>query len=218
VAAPPGVSNTFWELLLSEKLRDAVVLDVGTGTGKVALALAPLCRSVVGIDKEHDVIDEATRAADHRGLRNAEFLVIDADGASIEYRSLLDEPPSLVTAHLFLSDALVEKGARALVSGGALVLLGFHVDQWQETGRASRFAYDEPRMRQLVEHAGLRVEHLSVERDVQKFGSLEEALAAAIGLQERWKSDGRWVRYLKFLEEGGRTLTRSSLIVKARKP
>jgi hypothetical protein len=52
---------------------------------------------------------------------------------------------------------------------------------------------------------------------VQRFDSVEAALAAAIGLQERWKADGRWFHYMRFLEEGGRTLTRSHLIVKARK-
>jgi len=56
-----------------------------------------------------------------------------------------------------------------------------------------------------------------VEREVRRFGSLEEALAAAIGLQERWRADGRWFRYVRFLEEGGRTLTRSHLIVKGRR-
>jgi hypothetical protein len=61
------------------------------------------------------------------------------------------------------------------------------------------------------------VEHLAVEREVQEFGSVEEALAGAIGLQEKWRSDGRWFRYIKFLEEGGRTLTHSHLIVKARR-
>ena len=60
------------------------------------------------------------------------------------------------------------------------------------------------------------VEHLSVERHVREFRSLEEALAAAVGLQERWRADGRWFRYIRFLEEGGRTLTQSHLIAKAR--
>ena len=45
-----------------------------------------------------------------------------------------------------------------------------------------------------------------------------DQFAAAIGFSERWKSDGRWFRYIKFLEEGGRTLTRSHLVVKARRP
>ena len=51
----------------------------------------------------------------------------------------------------------------------------------------------------------------------RSFASVEEGLAAAVGLQDRWKSDGRWHRYLRYLEEGGRTLTRSHLIVKAEK-
>src|SRR6266704_3631050 len=69
----------------------------------------------------------------------------------------------------------------------------------------------------IAERAGFAIEHLSVERDVQAFGSVEEALAASIGLEEKWRADGRWFRYIKFLEDGGRTLTRAHLHVKARK-
>ena len=97
-------------------------------------------------------------------------------------------------------------------------MVAFHVDQWQETGKVSRFAYDEARMRTALERAGLAVETLEVEREVQRFASVEEALAAAVGLEERWRADGRWFRYIDFLEEGGRTLTRSHLIAKARRP
>ncbi len=56
-----------------------------------------------------------------------------------------------------------------------------------------------------------------MEREVQRFASVEEALAAAVGLEERWRADGRWFRYIAFLESGGRTLTRSHLLVKARR-
>jgi ubiquinone/menaquinone biosynthesis C-methylase UbiE len=212
---PAGINSTFWNLLVSETLADATVLDIGTGSGRVALAVAPLCQRVVGVDRETEPIEEARRRAAAAGIRNAEFVVADAD--SVDYGALVPEAPRVVTAHQFLSDPLVEKSARVLLPGGALVMVGFHVDQWKETGRASRFAYDEERMRRLLESNGFVVEHLSVEREVQTFGSVEEALAAAIALQEKWKSDGRWFRYIKFLEDGGRTLTRSQLIVKARR-
>jgi len=215
VSPPPGVSASFWDLVLAEPLRESVVLDVGTGSGRVALGLAPLCKYVVGIDRERDAIEEARKKAEGAGIGNVEFVVADAD--SVDYAALVSEAPAVVTAHLFVSDQLVERSARVLAPGGALVVLGFHVDQWKETGRASRFAYDEEHMRRVLDTHGFGVEHLSVERDVQRFGSVEEALAAAIGLSERWKSDGRWVRYIKFLEEGGRTLTRSHLVVKARR-
>jgi hypothetical protein len=97
-------------------------------------------------------------------------------------------------------------------------MVAFHVDQWKETGKVSRFAYDEARLRASLERAGLRVEALEVEAEVQRFGSVEEALAAAVGLEERWRADGRWFRYITFLEQGGRTLTRSHLLAKARRP
>jgi ubiquinone/menaquinone biosynthesis C-methylase UbiE len=212
---PAGVSAAFWRLVLEEPLADRVVLDVGTGTGRIALALAPRCRLVVGVDREGELVEEARRRAAALGLGNASFVVADADVD--DYRDLVPEPPALVTAHLFMSDALVERAARVLPPGGALAIVSFHADQWRETGRPSRFAYDEERMRRALTTHGLAVEHLEVERDVQTFASVEEALAAAIGLQERWKADGRWFRYIRFLEEGGRTLTRSHLVVRARR-
>ena len=212
---PAGVSPVFWGLVLDEPLRDAVVLDIATGNGRIALGVAPLCKRVIGVDREGDLVGEATRRARAAGIENASFLVADVD--TVDYRSLVDEAPALVTAHLFLSDGFVERSARVLPACGALALSGFHVDQWKETGRPSRFAYDETRMRAALAAHGFGVEHLEVERHVQTFGSVEEALAAAIGLEEKWQSDGRWFRYIKFLEEGGRTLTRSHLIVKARR-
>jgi ubiquinone/menaquinone biosynthesis C-methylase UbiE len=212
---PDGVSPAFWKLVIEEPLREEVVLDVGTGTGRIALAVAPFCRFVVGIDREPEPIEEARRRAAAAGLANVEFVVADAD--AVEYGPLVSEAPRLVSAHLFMSDALVERAARVLPPRSALAVVSFHVDQWRETGRPSRFAYDEDRMRRVLDAHGFAVEHLEVECSVQTFESVEEALARAIGLQERWKSDGRWFRYIKFLEEGGRTLPHSHLIVKARR-
>lgn len=217
--APAGVSPAFWALLLAERLHDATVLDVGTGTGRLALALAPLCARVVGIDRDGEAIEEASRRAQARGLANAEFLTLDAE-APEDYRALAGrgQGPDLVTAHLCVSDRIIENSSRSLASGGALAFVAFHVDQWRETGRRSRFAYDENRIARVLADCGLAAEHVEVEREVRHFDSVEAALAAAIGLQERWKSDGRWFHYMRFLEEGGRTLTRSHVLVKARKP
>jgi len=58
---------------------------------------------------------------------------------------------------------------------------------------------------------------IEVEREVTRFASVEEGLAAAVGLEDKWRVDGRWFRYVAFLEAGGRTLTRAHLLVKARR-
>jgi SAM-dependent methyltransferase len=207
-----GVSPRFLDLLAREPLADLRVLDVGCGSGRLTLAMAPAARFVTGLDRDAGALDEARRRAAAAGLANVEFH--EADVESVSY-----EPwrPELVTAHLCASDAIVERAAAALGRGRCLAMVAFHVDQWKETGRVSRFAYDETRMRTALETVGFAVEALEVEQQVQRFGSVEEGLAAAVGLEDRWRADGRWFRYIAFLERGGRTLTRSHLLVKARR-
>ncbi len=207
-----GMNAVFWQLLTSESLTGLTVLDVGTGAGRVALALAPHCRQVVGIDHDAKLLDDARRRAAGLTQMNVEFVAGDAE--AMEYASFA---PDVVVAHLCMSDAIAERAGRALAAGRVFAFVAFHADQWRETGRRSRFAYDEDQARNLLARTGFTIEHLEVDRDVQTFSSLEEGLAAAIGLEEKWRSDGRWVRYLKFLEKGGRTLTRSHLVVKARR-
>lgn len=211
-ASLAGISRRFLALIEDEGLAGKRILDVGCGWGRLSLALAPVARWVVGLDREPAAIAEARQRASQSGLDNVEFHAADVDRE--EYDRFV---PDLVVSHLFASDAMVERAARALAPGGCLALVAFHVDQWRETGKVSRFAYDETRMERLLAGAGFKSEVIEVDRDERRFAAVEEGLAAAVGLEDRWKADGRWHRYLAFLEAGGRTLTRSHLIVKARK-
>lgn len=214
-----GINPAFLALLKAERLASMTVLDVGTGRGRLALALAPHCRRVVGIDIDATAINEARRRAVAADFRNVEFLVADAE--QMDFVCLMPGSvtmrPDMVVAHLYLSKALVEKSSTALGSGGVLGFVGFHADQWRETGRRSRFAWDEDAIRDLLEECDFRTDHLEVDTEVTTFGSVEEALAAVVTCEDRWRQDGRWFRYVEYLERGGRQLTRSHLIVKARR-
>jgi SAM-dependent methyltransferase len=206
------VSPAWWAGVVAEPLLRATILDVGTGRGRLALGLAPRARHVVGVDRDVAAIEDARRRAAALGIANVEFVVADAE--MTEYAVF---EPDMVVAHLCMSDEIAARAARALRPGGVFAFVAVHADQWAETGRRSRFAYDEAQVRGLLDRLGFVVEQAAVERDVRTFGSLEEALAAVIGLQERWRSDGRWFRYIRYLEDGGRALTRASLLVKARR-
>jgi len=203
-----GLSPAFLALLAGEDLAGLTVLDVGTGRGRLAMALAPRCRRVVGVDLDRIAIEQARGGA----AANVEFVVADAEAT--EYGVWA---PDAVVAHLCMSDAIIERAGRALSPGRIVAFAAFHTDQWRETGRRSRFAYDEAHARDALGAAGFAVEHVSIEREVREFASVEEGLAAAVALEEKWKADGRWFHYIKFLEDGGRTLTRSHLHVKARR-
>jgi len=207
-----GISPAFLKLLADERLAGLTVLDVGTGRGRLALALAPRCDRVIGIDRDESALAAARQASAAAGLRNIEFVAVDVEAG--EY---LGFAPDVVAAHLCMSTAIAERAGRALARGAPFAFVAFHADQWRETGRRSRFAWSEDEAASILAAAGFSLEHLSVERDVQEFSGVEQALAAAIGLEEKWRADGRWFRYIKFLEDGGRTLTRAHLHVKARK-
>ena len=53
--------------------EDDVVLDLGTGTGAIALALAPDAKRIVGRDVSEGMLEQARRKADERGVETLEF-------------------------------------------------------------------------------------------------------------------------------------------------
>jgi SAM-dependent methyltransferase len=208
-----SLSPRFLALLEAEGLEGKRALDVGCGAGRVTLWLAPRVKHAVGLDRDPRALADARRLAGEAGFTNVEF-----HEADVEREEYARWQPDLVTAYLCASDAIVELAGRALAPGQCLAMVAFHVDQWRETGKVSRFAYDESRMERVLRASGFLPEVIEVESDVLRFASVEEGLAAAVGLEDKWRSDGRWFRYIAFLEEGGRTLTRAHLIVKARRP
>jgi SAM-dependent methyltransferase len=210
---PDSLSRPLLDLIRSEGLAERAILDVGCGWGRLTLALAPEAGRLLGIDRDEKAIARARKLAEERALTNVEFRVEDAE--AIDYRDL--GAFDMVVANLCMSDAIIERAALVLAPGRCLTFACFHTDQWKETGKVSPFAYDRPRLEAELNKNGFRVEAMEIERDVIEFVSMEEALWATEGLKLKWEADGRWANYVAYLEQGGRQLTRSHLIVKARK-
>ena len=63
---------------LVRPLRGDLALDVATGTGNTAFALAPLVRRVVGLDLTREMLDVARRITSERKIENVDWVIGDA--------------------------------------------------------------------------------------------------------------------------------------------
>ena len=59
------------------------VLDIGTGEGRLARVIAPMARSVVGLDPDANAIGDARREARRRHLQNVRFAVAAAQDLGV---------------------------------------------------------------------------------------------------------------------------------------
>jgi SAM-dependent methyltransferase len=119
----PGLPDSFFDRLERHvPLDGAIVLDLGTGPGPTALAMARRGARVTGVDISPQQIDAAQRSARQQELdERTEFLVRPA-----EKTELPDESFDLVTASQcwvwFDQDTVLREVSRVLRAGGILVV------------------------------------------------------------------------------------------------
>jgi ubiquinone/menaquinone biosynthesis C-methylase UbiE len=65
-------------LELARPQKGDLVLDVATGTGNTAFAVAPYARRVVGLDLTREMLDEARRVAAERNIVNVDWVIGNA--------------------------------------------------------------------------------------------------------------------------------------------
>ncbi|TAN34824.1 methyltransferase domain-containing protein [bacterium] len=104
-------------LELAGPLPGDLALDVATGTGNTAFALAPHVRRVVGLDLTKEMLDVARRVSTERGVSNAEWVLGDAARLPFE-----DETFDLYTVraaphHFGDFDACLHEAFRVLKPG-----------------------------------------------------------------------------------------------------
>ncbi len=74
-SSPEGLREV---LELARPQLGDLALDVATGTGHVALALAPHVRRVYGLDLTREMLDQARRVTVERDVMNVEWVIGDA--------------------------------------------------------------------------------------------------------------------------------------------
>ena len=134
----------------------ATVADVGTGTGFLAMGLAPIARQVYGLDASPEMLTVARRNL--AGFTNVEWRV--AEGAHLP---LPDSSVDAALANMYLHHAedpaaAIREMARIVRAGGRVVLtdLDSHTHEWLLREHADRWpGFARADVRRWLEEAGL---------------------------------------------------------------
>ena len=119
----PGFPASFYQRIDAiTRIRASRSLDLATGPGTIALELAALGSSVVGIDISAELVATAKRVSKERNLEdNVHFRVASAENTGLDANSF-----DLVTAgqcwHWFDSVAAMVETQRVLRPGGVLAI------------------------------------------------------------------------------------------------
>lgn len=216
---PAVVHPALLRWIAAESPQTMRVLDVGCGNGRLTLATAPLAAEVIGLDRDGAALVLARQRAAVANIANVRFLAADVE--DLPYSALIGaDSIDMVVANLCMSQAIIVRAHTILPVGGCLIFAALHSAQWQETGRASRFAYDAYALQQLLERHGWRCEAMEIDREVlhlQQVADLWQYFTTS-PLRQRWQQDGRWEHLVRYITQGGDRLTiRSHVLVKARK-
>ena len=107
----------------AELSYDAQVLDLATGPGRLALALAPSLRTIVAVDVESEMLAEGKRVARRKGVANVEWVHSRAEDLTIAPGSL-----DLVTIgeafHRLDQDIVLRRIRHWLKAGACVAIVG----------------------------------------------------------------------------------------------
>ncbi|MET8677949.1 class I SAM-dependent methyltransferase [Streptomyces sp. NPDC004647] len=134
-----------------------VVLDLGCGTGQLAVPLASRVRSVIGVDPEPDMLRLARQSATGQGVHNATWVLgadtdIPAMGALVGQRALAMTVIGQAL-HWMRHDELFRELTPLFRAGGGIAVVANGTPLWLQDSAWSRSL-----RRFLEEHFGTRLE------------------------------------------------------------
>ncbi len=116
------------EFLLELPMKDKTVLDMGTGTGILAILASMLgCSKVIGIDNDSWCYENAQENLEKNKIHNAEIILGDA-GLLKSYPSAFDIVIANINRHILISD--IKYYVKAMKKNSILLLSGFYKEDF----------------------------------------------------------------------------------------
>jgi len=121
-----------FHLIQNEVFKDAMILDIGTGTGEIPIKICQSVNKIEAIDYSEEMISIASEKAIKQGIKNIAFRIYD--GSQLPYQdNLFDIIIMSNLLHVIPSpgDVLAE-AFRVLKNNGKIILPTYlHNDSWK---------------------------------------------------------------------------------------
>lgn len=127
----PRYNDELYQLLINEFQLDGTghLLDLGTGTGLIAIALSPYFQEVIGLDPDPEMLKEAKQEAELDNIHNIQWINTQAESISAQLGEF-----RLVTIgrayHWFDKPKVLKLASDRLVQGGGIAITYTHQDVW----------------------------------------------------------------------------------------
>jgi SAM-dependent methyltransferase len=116
-----------------------IALDIATGGGHVAKALAPLCDAVVASDLTSEMLEAAEAFISSHGIANVRYVLADAEALPFPDESFDIVTCRIAPHHFPRPDRFAIESARVLKSGGRFVLIDSTVPDGDTGVRYNQF-------------------------------------------------------------------------------
>lgn len=167
-------------LAIGEWQPEQKALDIATGGGHTALAIAPYVTEVTASDLTPRMLEKAREFILAQGVTNAQFQVADAEHLPFSATSF-DRVTCRIAAHHFPNMLLaVQEIARVLKTGGLFLLIDCmapsdpeldrfdnKVEKWRDSSHGRSCTKEE--WQSFFTQAGLRVEHMEFFRRTHNY-------------------------------------------------
>lgn len=130
----PRYTNELYQLLIQQFQLDGQgrLLDIGTGTGLIAIALADYFQSIVALDPDPEMLQQAKQEAEWLNIHNIQWRQEKAENITPDFGEF-----RLITIgrayHWLDKPKVLQLASDRLISGGGIALTYTYEDIWHST-------------------------------------------------------------------------------------